>query len=233
MLKEIIVWRANFSSCHFVSAVNRLTYPIYQYISAKKKFLKGSDRSICIELVAPIKWFSFLVSDRLTRLKSNQMSNGTYLFKLGNENNFKNYINQYTTNPLALNKPQRNEERDKKRYMSHKFSLASSQDFKWIGLLNGKFVFMALITIFVSLHLWNYNIKNIFRYKAFAGGNPAANIDALGSQYCATIYASQLDPVEKTLGSGCTIVSSTSRLFKGSLCSPGMHHKTRIYIFLL
>lgn len=81
------------------------------------------------------------------------MSNGTYLFKLGNENNFKNYINQYTTNPLALNKPQRNEERDKKRYMSHKFSLASSQDFKWIGLLNGKFVFMALITIFVSLHL--------------------------------------------------------------------------------
>lgn len=73
---------------------------------------------------------------RVTRLKSNQMSNGTYLFKLGNENNFKNYINQYTSNPLALNKPQRNEERDKKRYMSHKFSLSSGQDFKWVGLLN-------------------------------------------------------------------------------------------------
>ncbi|KAG6449469.1 hypothetical protein O3G_MSEX006106 [Manduca sexta] len=76
------------------------------------------------------------VTERLTRLKSNQISNGTYLFKLGNESNFKNYINQYTANPLALNKPQRNEERDKKRYMSHKFSLSSSQEFKWVGPLN-------------------------------------------------------------------------------------------------
>ncbi|XP_075969552.1 nucleosome-remodeling factor subunit NURF301 E(bx) isoform X2 [Anticarsia gemmatalis] len=76
------------------------------------------------------------VSERLTRFKSSQISNGTYVFKLGNENSFKNYINQYTSNALALNKPQRNEERDKKRYMSHKFSLASSQDFKWVGLLN-------------------------------------------------------------------------------------------------
>ncbi|KPJ15071.1 hypothetical protein RR48_09098 [Papilio machaon] len=75
-------------------------------------------------------------TERLTRLKSNQISNGTYLFKLGNENAFKSYINQYTCNPLALNKPQRNEERDKKRYISHKFSLSSGQEFKWIGLLN-------------------------------------------------------------------------------------------------
>lgn len=78
------------------------------------------------------------VSERVTRLKSNQLSNGTYLFKLGNENSFKSYVNQYVSNPLALNKPQRNEERDKKRYMSHKFSLSSGQDFKWVGLLNGK-----------------------------------------------------------------------------------------------
>ncbi|KAJ0180501.1 hypothetical protein K1T71_003905 [Dendrolimus kikuchii] len=76
------------------------------------------------------------VNERLTRLKSNQISNGTYLFKLGNENSFKTYVNQYATNPLALNKPQRNEERDKKRYMSHKFSLSSGQEFKWVGLLN-------------------------------------------------------------------------------------------------
>ncbi|KAL4705133.1 hypothetical protein ACJJTC_018704 [Scirpophaga incertulas] len=76
------------------------------------------------------------ITERVTRQKSNQISNGTYLFKLGNENLFKCYINQYSSNPLALNKPQRNEERDKKRYMSHKFSLASSQEFKWVGLLN-------------------------------------------------------------------------------------------------
>lgn len=83
-----------------------------------------------------IKKKSEEVSERLTRQKSNQMSNGTYLFKLGNENNFKTYINQYASNSLALNKPQRNEERDKKRYMSHKFSLSSTQEFKWVGLLN-------------------------------------------------------------------------------------------------
>ncbi|XP_026495038.2 nucleosome-remodeling factor subunit NURF301 [Vanessa tameamea] len=76
------------------------------------------------------------ITERVTRLKSNQISNGTYLFKLGNENAFKSYVNQYTTNPLALNKPQRNEERDKKRYTSHKFSLSSGQEFKWVGLLN-------------------------------------------------------------------------------------------------
>lgn len=80
---------------------------------------------------------SFAVPERVTRLKSNQISNGTYLFKLGNENSFKSYVNQYTCNPLALNKPQRNEERDKKRYISHKFSLSSGQEFKWVGLLNG------------------------------------------------------------------------------------------------
>ncbi|XP_060810725.1 nucleosome-remodeling factor subunit NURF301 [Amyelois transitella] len=76
------------------------------------------------------------VTERVTRFKSNQLSNGTYLFKLGNENSFKNYVNQYASNTLALNKPQRNEERDKKRYMSHKFSLSSAQEFKWTGLLN-------------------------------------------------------------------------------------------------
>ncbi|VVD05225.1 unnamed protein product [Leptidea sinapis] len=76
------------------------------------------------------------VSDRVTRHKLNQISNGTYLFKLGNENTFKTYVNQYTSNPLALNKPQRNEERDKKRYISHKFSLSSAQEFKWMNLLN-------------------------------------------------------------------------------------------------
>lgn len=75
---------------------------------------------------------------RLTRLKTTQITNGTFLFKLGNESNFKNYTNQYSSNPMALNKPQRNEERDKKRYMAHKFSLSSGQEFKWIGLLNCK-----------------------------------------------------------------------------------------------
>ena len=73
----------------------------------------------------------------LTRSRSNQISNGTYFFKLGMENAHKEYINQFTTNALALNKPQKNEERDKKRHLSHKFSLTQASEFKWGGLLNG------------------------------------------------------------------------------------------------
>lgn len=71
--------------------------------------------------------------ERMTRLKSNQIANGTYLYKLGMDNQFKTYVNQYTTNVIALNKPQRNEERDKKRHLSHKFSLTTASEFKWIG----------------------------------------------------------------------------------------------------
>lgn len=74
---------------------------------------------------------------RMTRLKSSQLANGTYLFKLGMENTFKSYVNQFTTNVIALNKPQRNEERDKKRHLSHKFSLTTASEFKWVGALNG------------------------------------------------------------------------------------------------
>lgn len=55
------------------------------------------------------------------------------LFRLGQDNNFKIYSNQFTTSPIALNKPQRNEERDKKRHLSHKFSLTTASEFKWTG----------------------------------------------------------------------------------------------------
>ncbi|KFB42218.1 AGAP006133-PA-like protein [Anopheles sinensis] len=71
--------------------------------------------------------------DRLTRQKVSELSNGTLYFKLGMENGYKNYINQYTVHPIALNKPQRNEERDKKRHLSHKFSLTQASEFKWLG----------------------------------------------------------------------------------------------------
>ncbi|XP_030753207.1 nucleosome-remodeling factor subunit NURF301 isoform X3 [Sitophilus oryzae] len=74
---------------------------------------------------------------RMTRLRSNQIANGTYLYKLGMENTFKSYVNQFTTNIIALNKPQRNEERDKKRHLSHKFSLTPASEFKWVGGTNG------------------------------------------------------------------------------------------------
>lgn len=74
---------------------------------------------------------------RLTRQKAHQIASGTHLFKLGMDNNFKSYVNQYSTNPVALNKTQRNEERDKKRHLSHKFSLTQISEFKWVGSLTG------------------------------------------------------------------------------------------------
>ena len=48
-----------------------------------------------------------------------------------------NYVNQYTANSLALNKLQHNEDRDKKRHLSHKFSVAASIEFKWNGTMYG------------------------------------------------------------------------------------------------
>ncbi|XP_069695049.1 nucleosome-remodeling factor subunit NURF301 isoform X3 [Periplaneta americana] len=74
---------------------------------------------------------------RITRLKAQQIATGTYMFKLGMENAFKSYVNQYSSNIAALNKIQRNEERDKKRHLSHKFSLTQASEFKWIGSLYG------------------------------------------------------------------------------------------------
>ncbi|XP_037935979.1 nucleosome-remodeling factor subunit NURF301 isoform X3 [Teleopsis dalmanni] len=73
----------------------------------------------------------------VTRQKQNEINNGTLYFKLGMDNAFKNYVNQYTSNPIALNKPQRNEERDKRRHLSHKFSLTTASEFKWIGITMG------------------------------------------------------------------------------------------------
>ena len=53
------------------------------------------------------------------------------------ECNYKSYQNQYTTETLALNKHQHAEDRDRKRYLSHKFSLTAASEFKWNGSTYG------------------------------------------------------------------------------------------------
>ncbi|GFQ93826.1 nucleosome-remodeling factor subunit NURF301, partial [Trichonephila clavata] len=73
-----------------------------------------------------------------TRSKSNaSTSTGPALFKLGVETIGKNYSNQYATNTLALNKHQHAEDRDKRRHLSHKFSLTTASEFKWQGTTHG------------------------------------------------------------------------------------------------
>lgn len=52
------------------------------------------------------------------------------VFRLGSEANYSSYVNQFTSNPLALTKQQQLEQRDKKRSVTHKFNL---NEFKWHG----------------------------------------------------------------------------------------------------
>ena len=77
------------------------------------------------------------LNERMTRSTLQHISSGTLYFKLGQENTFRSYINQYTTNPAALTKVQSNDERVKRTHMSHKFSLTDAAAFKWIGTLYG------------------------------------------------------------------------------------------------
>ncbi|CAC5424118.1 BPTF [Mytilus coruscus] len=91
---------------------------------------------------------------RITRSKSSVWSLQSHqYFKLGMECSFKNYSNQYSTNTLALNKHQHNEERDKKRFLSHKFSLTPISEFKWGGSCNGRktVVLQTLVTSITNL----------------------------------------------------------------------------------
>ncbi|XP_074647332.1 nucleosome-remodeling factor subunit BPTF-like [Tubulanus polymorphus] len=68
-----------------------------------------------------------------TTTTTTTQSTQSIVFKLGYEGNYKQYQNYYATDTLGLNKHQHNEERDRRRYLSHKFSLTPASDFKWNG----------------------------------------------------------------------------------------------------
>lgn len=57
------------------------------------------------------------------------------IFKLGMD--AKPYVNFFNVNTLALNRYQLQEERDRKRQLSWKFSLSALAEFKWIGPVHG------------------------------------------------------------------------------------------------
>ncbi|GAB6020776.1 hypothetical protein CHUAL_003435 [Chamberlinius hualienensis] len=86
---------------------------------------------------------SFLVINKdgeITRVAKSKFLGsvaGNFVYKLGCDGSYKNFVNQYTVNTLALNKPQHAEERDKKRHLSHKFSLTPASEFKWNGSVHG------------------------------------------------------------------------------------------------
>uniref|UniRef100_A0A8D3DBB4 Nucleosome-remodeling factor subunit BPTF-like n=1 Tax=Scophthalmus maximus TaxID=52904 RepID=A0A8D3DBB4_SCOMX len=74
---------------------------------------------------------------RLSFLKRDLTVNLNTLFKLGQEGKYRVYHNQYSTNVLALNKHQHREDHDKRRHLSHKFSLTTASEFKWNGSIYG------------------------------------------------------------------------------------------------
>ncbi|CAN8030157.1 unnamed protein product [Ixodes persulcatus] len=65
------------------------------------------------------------------------LNSGSLLFKLGMEGSYRSFTNQYHSNTLALNKHQHAEDRDKRRHLSHKFSLTTASEFKWGGAVHG------------------------------------------------------------------------------------------------
>ena len=72
------------------------------------------------------------------------------LYYIGMDGTYKQYVNQFSTQTLALNKHQHNEERDRRRYLSHKFSLTPLSDFKWHGTVHGNKI-MTVSTLRLSL----------------------------------------------------------------------------------
>ncbi|KAH8037331.1 hypothetical protein HPB51_009886 [Rhipicephalus microplus] len=77
---------------------------------------------------------------RVTRSKATgavALNSGSLLFKLGMEGSYRSFTNQYNSNTLALNKHQHAEDRDKRRHLSHKFSLTAASEFKWGGAVHG------------------------------------------------------------------------------------------------
>lgn len=79
----------------------------------------------------------------------------------GMEGGYKSYQNQYSTNPLALNKHQHNEERDKRRHLSHKFSLTQASEFKWNGSVYGNRA-ITMATLRLSIVQLENNIPAAF-----------------------------------------------------------------------
>ncbi|XP_029635778.1 nucleosome-remodeling factor subunit BPTF isoform X3 [Octopus sinensis] len=104
---------------------------------------------------------------RVTRSKSSAVNSCSGYFKLGMENNYKSFINQYSSNALALNKHQHNEERDKKRFLSHKFSLTPVSEFKWNGSLYGNRI-LTISTLRLSITQLESNLPTPFLHPNWA-----------------------------------------------------------------
>lgn len=89
------------------------------------------------------------------------------LFKLGQEGKFRVYHNQFSTNTLGLNKHQHREDHDKRRHLSHKFSLTPAGEFKWNGSIHGSKV-LTISTLRLTIIQLETNVPAPFLHPNWA-----------------------------------------------------------------
>ncbi|XP_023675299.2 nucleosome-remodeling factor subunit BPTF isoform X2 [Paramormyrops kingsleyae] len=88
-------------------------------------------------------------------------------FKLGQEGKYRVYLNQYSTNTLALNKHQHREDHDKRRHLSHKFCMTPAGEFKWNGSVHGSKV-LTVSTLRLTIIQLENNIPAPFLHPNWA-----------------------------------------------------------------
>ncbi|KAG8445955.1 hypothetical protein GDO86_013721 [Hymenochirus boettgeri] len=91
----------------------------------------------------------------------------SHYFKLGQEGKYRMYHNQYTTNSYALNKHQHREDHDKRRHLSHKFSMSPLGEFKWNGSVHGSKV-LTISTLRLTIVQLENNIPSSFLHPNWA-----------------------------------------------------------------
>ena len=77
-------------------------------------------------------------------------------------------MNQYTSNNLALSKAQHQEERDRRRYLSYKFSLTPVSEFKWNGAIHGNRA-LCEATMRLTMQQLENNIPTAFLHQNWHG----------------------------------------------------------------
>ncbi|KAJ8002115.1 hypothetical protein DPEC_G00176460 [Dallia pectoralis] len=91
----------------------------------------------------------------------------SHFFKLGQEGKYRIYHNQYSSNPLALNKHQHREDHDKRRHLSHKFCMTPAGDFKWNGSIHGSKV-LTISTLRLTIMQLENNVPAPFMHPNWA-----------------------------------------------------------------
>ena len=115
------------------------TITIHTFVDLKLRDTRGNDSKVAIK-------------EEIETSAKSKTPVAAKVFKLGMRH--ETYVNQYSSNPLALNKKQATEEMDKLRYLSAKFSSTGCNGFQWPGRTFGTrtAILKTLQTTLLQLH---------------------------------------------------------------------------------